>query len=119
MNENGIVKQLREIVDAHHKKALEAVEVLEVFLRECQVPALKKMAETQAKTGKTGKRTGTYRQQVLAAMSDSKWMTIQEIASAASLENSEVRGVLYAPIRDKLGIRTQRTDRGAEFRRAS
>jgi hypothetical protein len=116
---NGIVEQVRSAVNAHHEEALRAVDLLEAYLQKCHVPALRKIAETKAKSGKRGKRTGTYRDRVLAAMSDSKWMTVEEIASAASMGNSAVRGVLYAPIRDKLGIKTQRTDRGAEFRRAS
>ena len=115
MNESGLIQSLKAKIEARHVEAVRALQVLEVYLRECQVPTPESLKIPAKKHGKR-RGHGTFRDRVTVVLSDT-WSTVDEIARAAGLEVQAVRGVLYAANREELGIEARRTERGAEFRR--
>ena len=95
------------------------MEILATYLNECIVPNLGEPTtahKTPRKTVKKRRRRGTYRARVLRAL-NSEWQSVDELKLKTGIDAEKIRGVLYAPNRDALGIETRRTERSAEFRK--
>jgi len=120
-----LIARLAQRIESKHQAALQALNTLRAFFDdEChnngtQFNSFAELAASQlgANTAKSGLRS--FRETVLNALSDVKWQTVDEIVDESRLDAKSVRGVLYAPTRDDLGIEARKTDRGAEFRKRS
>lgn len=94
MNESNLVEALREKIEARYKESLHALDVLQNYLTECEVPEPPHVAAKPLEPTKC-EENGSYRQRVLAVLGE-KWEDIDSIARLSELQAKRVRGVLYA-----------------------
>jgi hypothetical protein len=89
-----IVQQLRRAIDAKHKEAVRALEMLQAYLEE-PAPAPKR---PQKSAGKPPSRAGTgrIRPPVLAAFQKG-YFSINAVAEQTGFTALQVRGVVLAP----------------------
>lgn len=94
MNETDLVGELRQKIEARYEESLRALDVLQNYLSECEVPAPRHIAAEPLDPTKYG-RNGSYRQLVLSVL-DEKWTDVGTIANRSGLTTKRVRGVVYA-----------------------
>ncbi len=92
--DSTLVKTLRDQIEARHREALRAVDLLQRYLDECHVPDAQDVERETSETT-TCRADGSFRQRVLAVMDDT-WRNVEAIAELAGVEPKQARGVLYA-----------------------
>lgn len=91
---NPLVDTLREQIETQYREAIRALDVLQRYLEECQVPDPRHVGGVDETPTNYG-RNGSCRQRVLAAI-DHQWRNIDSIAESAGVEVKQARGVVYA-----------------------
>src|SRR5437660_2256188 len=89
------VQELRERIDAKHRRALEALSELEGYLAERESAHADNGAVSTRRRKYQRKPGSTIRDKVLAVIS--KWATVDQVCEETGLTVKQVRGVLHAP----------------------
>jgi hypothetical protein len=94
------IDQLRATIDAKHRKALDALEVLSGYLAESVANGVHANPAPVAKTS-PAKKNGSFREMVVGVISQD-WASVAAIAQQTGLTIKQVRGVLNGPAIAKL-----------------
>lgn len=102
-----LYEQMREAVEAKHKRALQALEELRDYLDEATPSANDHASLVRPAKQPPRKGTGKIRPAVLAAMKD-RFRSVQEVAAETGFTKLQVRGVVLSPsLKDKFSKQPQ------------